>query len=259
MIRYLLIFQILLFNAAFLLAQDKNLVKFNELNSSSDWKLKFKDSGKDDWQKNWFLDGLKAKVQNTSKGMLFTAGPIAGDDSNHAVLWTKQSFNGDVKIEFDYTRIDTMTTQVNILYIQATGVAPFDKDISKWNNERTIPSMKTYFNNMKCLHISYAAFDQKGEYIRARLYPVAEGAHFNTSTEIPPASYNTNLFIPGKTYKITLIKNNKALIFNVQEKGKSQTYSWDITDIAPTEGRIGLRHMYIRSSLYKNIKIYEKN
>jgi len=43
--------------------------------------------------------------------MILSAGPTAGSDSCHAVLWTKRSFSGDVKIEFEYTRADTKTSR----------------------------------------------------------------------------------------------------------------------------------------------------
>jgi hypothetical protein len=49
------------------------------------------------------------------------------------VLWTKRSFAGDVRIEYDFTRLDTALehTSVCILYIQATGVGngEFARDI----------------------------------------------------------------------------------------------------------------------------------
>ena len=51
------------------------------------------------------------------------AGPVPRENASHAVLWTKQSFAGDVKIEYEYTRTDDANQYVNILYIQATGSA----------------------------------------------------------------------------------------------------------------------------------------
>ena len=41
--------------------------------------------------------------------------------------------------------------------------------------------------------------------------------------------------------------------------GHEEHFEWDISEIAPiSEGRIGLRHMFTRSALYKNFKIYTK-
>lgn len=50
----------------------------------------FKDSGTKNWQENWFLDGKKALVKNSHLGMEFSAGNEFGNDSCHAVLWTKK-------------------------------------------------------------------------------------------------------------------------------------------------------------------------
>jgi hypothetical protein len=83
--------------------------------------LKFSDPCTEDWEDNWFLDGNIATVENTENGMNFKAGPVNRNDAHHAVLWTKESFSGDVKIEYNYTRTDSQTVNVNILYIQATG------------------------------------------------------------------------------------------------------------------------------------------
>jgi hypothetical protein len=68
--------------------------------------------------------------------MVLTAGPEFGNDAHHMVLWTKSSFEGDLRIDFDYTRLDRETRCVNILYIQATGSGkgPYQEDIMKWND-----------------------------------------------------------------------------------------------------------------------------
>lgn len=243
-----------------LLSFSQNNNDFNQLNNSKKWKLKFKDSCTNNWKDHWFLDGKRAKIKHTETGMNFTAGPIERDDACHAVLWTNNVFKGDIKIEYQYTRTDTSTAWVNIIYIQATGVKPFKKNIYKWRNKRTIPAMKTYFNYMKTLHISYAAFNKTNEeYIRVRKYPVVPGENFNTTTEITPAIFNTGLFKPFKTYKITIIKTGKSLYFKVENNDESEIYFWNTSDTAPiNKGRIGLRHMFTRSATYSNFKVFTK-
>ncbi|HSD08058.1 DUF1961 family protein, partial [Flavobacterium sp.] len=214
----------------------------------------------------WFLDGLHADIKNTKEGMLFNPGNIEGDDAYNAVLWTKDSFKGDLKIEYNYTKTDAKTIYATILYIQATGigVAPYSEDITKWNNLREIPAMKTYFNNMKTLHISYASFDNKNtdikkDYIRARIYPVLSGQNFNTITEIPSASFETGLFNTGETYKITVIKTREKLYFNVVGKNISKLFTWNLSNTpAVLEGRIGLRHMFSRTALYRDFSVFVK-
>jgi len=240
---------------------------FVNLNKSKDWQLSLSDSGTKNWQENWFLDGLIAQVENTEQGMVFSAGPEAWNDAHHAVLWTKESFSGDIKIEYDFTKVDDEVEMVNILYIQATGVKPKDKDIYAWREQRQVPSMKSYFNNMKLLHISYAAFktrnpegDVQADYVRVRTYPQDPIAGFD-SMRVDPSFYRTNLFKTGKTYQITVIKTADKLHFNVAGKGSEKTqqqlYSWDLTtQQAVNEGRVGLRHMYTRSSRYSNFKVF---
>ena len=136
-----------------------NEEQFDELQSLN-WTESFLDSCTGNWEDGWFLDGLRATVENTPKGMILSAGPIARDNASHCVLWTNKSFEGDVKIEFDYWRIDSIQKFVNIIYIQATGKeeGPYTKDIAEWSDLREIPFMRTYYNNMKLLHISFAAF-----------------------------------------------------------------------------------------------------
>ncbi len=92
--------------------------------------------------------------------MLLSAGPIARDHASHCVLWTRESFHGDVKIEFDYWRMDTIQRWVNILYIQATGTGngQYAEDISTWSHLRQTPFMRMYFDHMNLLHVSFAAF-----------------------------------------------------------------------------------------------------
>lgn len=255
---------LLLFLSILTKAQNTDNKEFDILNKSKQWQLQFQDSGTKDWQTKWFLDGLQSNIKNTKAGMLFNAGTTAGADAAHAVLWSKESFKGNLKMEFNFTRKDSATKWAIILYLQATGtgIAPYVEDISKWNNLREIPAMKTYFNNMKALHISYSSFendnnDPKKDYIRVRQYPVAKGQNFNTTTEIPNAFFETGLFKTDENYKITVIKTSEKLFFKVVGKNSSKLFSWDLKNQPKLfEGRIGLRHMATRSAVYKDISIY---
>jgi hypothetical protein len=230
--------------------------------SAAKWELVFEDNCTGNWEQNWTLDGLLAKVENSNKGMHFSAGPEFKNDAHHAVMWTKQSFEGDLKIEYDFTRTDSENNCVNILYIQATGKGeePYVKDISAWKDLREVPSMRTYFENMNALHISYAAFPNNSDttsYVRARRYPKPEKGSFD-ETKISPSYDNEGYFKTGETYHITVIKTRTQLFFKVEGKEYSRLFSWDLSEVNPiTEGRIGLRHMYTRSSIYRNFKIYK--
>ena len=230
--------------------------------NNAEWKETFFDPGTKDWKLNWHLDGLKATVNNNSKGMDFKAGPTYRDDSCHAVLWTKKIFEGDIKIEYEYTKLDTFTRAVTIIYLLATGCqeGPFEKDIFRWNHLRVKPSMRTYFNNMNTYHISYAAFPMNSQgpdddYIRARRYmPLAKNGLDGTALE--PDYFKTGLFKNGIHYKITIIRKANDLFMNVNGDGKDMLCYWKTDSHPPIiEGRIGLRHMFTRAARYRDFRV----
>jgi hypothetical protein len=225
------------------------------------WRQKFYDPGTGKWQEKWFLDGERAIVKNTETGMVFSGGAVAGDHASHAVLWTNEVFAGDVKIEFDFTRLDTINRWVNILYIQATGkgIPPYIEDIAAWSNLRQIPYMHSYFDNMDLLHVSYAAFgndnDKPDDYVRARRYPRPQDENFGM-TNISPDYFNTELFQPGIEYHFTFIKTSEDLFFEVKNHNIKKLFHWPLKNVEPLKaGRIGIRHMWTRCSRYRNISI----
>jgi hypothetical protein len=197
--------------------------------------------------------------------LTITSGPTFGNHADHSVLWTKKSFSGDVKIEYDYTRNDEAIWCVNILYIQATGEeeGPFTKDIYEWRHLRETPGMNMYFNHMHTYHISYAAFqydkdsatDPEADYVRARRYmPLRNGLK---DTHMTPDNYErTGLFKPGVLHHITVIKTGDKLFMKVENPQQTRLFYWDTDSYPPiTQGRIGLRTMFTRSATYKNFKI----
>ncbi len=238
---------------------------FEQINNHKKWRLKFEDPCTGDWQKSWFLDGLIARVDSSEDGMELIAGAEFGNDAHHSVLWTKESFKGDVKIEYEYTRTDEQLINVNILYIQAQGLGEgeYVEDISKWNHLREVPRMGIYYEQMNPLHISYAAFpmvndDPKADYLRVRKYPIRDDVSFH-QMEAEPTYFNLNLFLPNVTYKVTVIKSDDTLYMDIEGDGRKETFAWDISSKEKLkEGRIGLRHMYTRSARYKNFKVYTK-
>jgi len=227
------------------------------------WQAVFHDSCTGDWTNQWFLDGKIASVSNSDKGMQLTAGPQFKNDAHHLVLWTKDSFKGDVKIEFDYTRLDFETRCVNILYIQASGsgVGAYKKDISAWKEHRNIPAMRMYFDYMNAYHISFAAFPNFGEdrvpYIRARRYlPDDEGL---SGSDLKPDYYPEGLFAPGVPHKISVIKKERTIYMKISNAEQTYYCHFINSDLPIIEeGRIGLRLMFTRSSLFSNFKIFEQ-
>ncbi|MFK7844810.1 MAG: DUF1961 family protein [Rhodothermales bacterium] len=232
---------------------------------SDEWRLIFTDSGTSDWTKKWFLEGAKAAVENGSAGMVFNAGPVPGEHASHAVLWTQDSFAGDLKIEYDYTRLDTMThvTSVNILYIQATGLGTDTSpaDIRLSTEQREEPWMSSYYLNMNALHISYSTTGpERAYYVSSRRYPAKDLDDFGDGTQIQPIYENVDLFKPGETYHITVVKQDNRLSFTAERAGETHVFDWD-TSAFPLvmEGRIGFRHMWARSSRYSNIEVYTRD
>jgi arylsulfatase A-like enzyme len=94
-----------------------------------EWREVFSDECTTDWEEQWFLDGEIGTVESTPAGMKLTGGSRFSEDAHHMVLWTKESFEGDLKIEYDYTRLDDETRAVTILYIQAAGSGEEPKNL----------------------------------------------------------------------------------------------------------------------------------
>lgn len=233
---------------------------FEKLNKQ-DWNEAFYDSCTKRWKKNWTLDGKKATISHSDKGMDYMAGPSRKEDDSHAVLWTKESFAGDIKIEYEYTKIEDVVEAVTILYIQATGSGEdgYDKDISLWADKREVGAMREYFNHMNTFHVSYAAFDVGNlgldkDYIRARRY-IPEGGGLS-NTDLKPDYFETGLFEKDVPHKITIIKKGEHLFMQIKNDEQTYLCHW-LTNQVPeiTEGRIGLRHMWTRGARYKDFQV----
>jgi hypothetical protein len=238
---------------------DKEKTAFTQA-AAGEWKQVFSDPCTGDWRKLWFLDGEVGKIETGPNGMTLTAGPEFRNESHHMVLWTKQSFSGDLKIEYDYTRTDHETRCVNILYIQATGSGkgPYATDITRWNELRKVPAMDLYFNHMHAYHLSYAAYPMSGEqrisYLRARRYmPEAEGLK---GTEMIPEYDPEGFFAQGVTHHISVVKKERELFIRVENPHKVGHFHFtNARHPVITEGRVGLRHMFTRSARYANFHI----
>jgi len=226
-----------------------------------DLPLALSDDGTGDWHEHWVLDGERAEVRNTPKGMVFAGGPVTGDQACHAVLWTRKSFCGPMKVEFDFTRLDFIFWGVNILYFHAQGVGgEFDKDIHKWADRREIPFMDTYFRNMKLLHLSFAAFNNEDgnndDYLRVRRYPVAPGRSMD-DIEVPPTIDATGFFQAGMLHNMCAVKTADKLALRIRSEAGSLHHVWDTTKVAPPQsGPLGIRHMWTKCSRYANLKIH---
>jgi len=223
-----------------------------------------------DWRKNWFLDGKKATVEHRDGGLYFSAGTVTKRDdpveynAHHAVLWTKEVFEGDIRIRYEMTRMDDSTYGTTLLYIQAQGIGspPYVEDISEWSKLREIPDMGTYFTYMDLLSLSFR------ENLRCKRYPWRDEdlnwySYDGPRGLIPPmVDYNGDGIQRGKTYQVTVEKRSTSLKLRLVEKESGRVlidHTWDTTqipeDIEPKQiqkGRIGLRHMSTRQFIYRD-------
>jgi hypothetical protein len=214
-----------------------------------EWEVAMSDDGTGDWTEQWFLDGEgQSTVTNSPEGMELKA------SDGHMVLWTNDSFAGDVKIEYEFTRTDPYQGGVCILYIQGSGRGDdgYEKDITQWNEYREDANMGFYFRNMDLYHVSYAC-----GYVRGRRYR-PDIRKMNTFSELDPEYLfdHTELFELGATYKITVIKTDRAIRMKAVSEDKGVYFMLDNVRWDPvTEGRIGLRQMKGRWSRYKNFRV----
>jgi hypothetical protein len=229
-------------------------------------KILFEDSMMDNWQENWFLDGQKATLEHRDNGLYFSGGTVTKSEdpinyhAHHAVLWTKQVFEGDILISYEMTRIDTSDYGTTLLYIQAqgTGTEPYVKDIAEWSKLREIPAMNLYFENMDLISLSFR------ENLRCKRYPWkdANGEWYPNRGLIEPMVDYAGIH-PGKTYRVEVEKKASSVILRLFDASTNElltNFTWDITKV-PSEldtikqGRIGLRHMSTRQFIYWDFKV----
>ena len=220
--------------------------------AQTEWQLVFSDTGTSgNWEDKWFLDGKKATVEYTSNGIKFSAGR-GTTNADHAVLWAKPVIENDVKIEYDFTRLDNIDDYVNILFIQAQGIgtSKYPKDISTWH--RPTPKYNIYFDGMDYYNISYANVENEVRARQCRGFIVIK------------RYTNVDMFQRNKQHHLTVIKEGLNFQMTATNLSSGVTKTWKFTANATkspviTKGRIGLRHMSRRISLYKNFKIYTKS
>jgi len=229
----------------------------------------FEDPMTENWQEHWFLDGNEAVVEHRDGGLYVAAGTItkAMDrekyHAHHSVLWTRKVFEGDIRIQYEMTRMDESTYGTTLLYIQAQGIGtpPYSEDITAWNDLREIPDMSTYFDNMNLLSLSF-----RGE-MRVKRYPWMDPELYDGPRGlIPPmVDYKGDGILPGKTYQVEVEKRAESLKLKLVEKESGRVmidHTWDTTRIPEghkpatiEKGRIGLRHMSTRQFTYRNFSV----
>ncbi len=228
--------------------------------SAEDWKLVFEDDGRADWEEKWAKDGEVATLTNTPEGMVYTTGPLGKNDASHEVIWTKESFEGDLRIEYDFTRLDENMDHVSvcILFLHATGAGDMPEDVLESKDNRQVPTMGLYFQHMNLLHVSYACTGgDDNRYVRARQYPLGRGGF--GGMQVDPSYENVYCFQPGETWHMVFEKVGQTLSLTSSKGEVSHTWTWNLEGRPElNHGRIGLRQMRGRSSLIANFKVFEK-
>lgn len=231
-------------------------------------KILFEDSMMKNWQEQWFLDGKQATLEHRPEGLYFSGGTVTkamdpeAYHAHHAVLWTKQIFEGDLRISYEMTRRDSSDYGTTLLYIQAQGIgtATYPEDISAWNERREIPAMSEYFENMNLISLSFR------ENLRCKRYPWKnpKGEWYPQRGLIDPKVEYPGI-IPGKTYRVEVEKRDTSVTLRLFEADKGEKlieHHWNTTKIPSeqkpvtvTKGRIGLRHMATKQMIYQNFKV----
>ncbi len=258
--KFLVLFAVL--NVSLIFGQELSADEKYKLANELPWKISFNDDCTESWKDKWVMDGKRSYITHSNLGMDYFAGKIAYNDTCHTVLWTKQKFSGDIKVEYDYTRLDSSAIGVNIIYLLATGSGKdiYNKEIFKWNDQRQIPAMKEYYNHMNTYHISYAVNgpgNEEPDYVRARRYMPESGKGLK-GTALSPEYSNTGLFAPGVKHHITVIRRGSNLYMHVSNQTQTKLFWFDTSQFPQiVSGRVGLRQMWTRAARYANIKIYE--
>lgn len=257
----------------------RNLAKVEALSGQSDATQKqpgmnnaakdvlFEDPMTANWQEHWFLDGKLATLEHRDGGLYFSGGTITKEQdkeqyhAHHAVLWTKQVFEGDLLISFEMTRVDTSNYGNTLLYIQAQGIGtpPYVEDIHAWKDMRAIPAMNKYFTYMSLLSVSFR------ENLRCKRYPLQDtaGNQFDGALFQPMEDYAG--ITPGKTYLVEVEKKNPHLtlrLYDAANKMLVKECRWDVSRNPEAQmprliqkGRIGLRHMSTKQFIYRNFTV----
>jgi hypothetical protein len=238
--------------------------------ASADSKVLFEDPMTGNWQANWFLDGRNATLEHRDRGLAFmtTASKVdkrvdrAAFDAQHAVLWTRQEFEGDIQISYTYTKLPGCSWQ-KLIYVQARGIGekPYVEDIYVWRDLREVARMDKYFNCMNLIALSLR--DQ----IRCKRYPWADvKREVKLESEFRPRADNKGL-PTGRDFHVLVEKRKQSIrlrIKDIQTGEVAVDHTWDLSDENVMrnreskyveKGRIGIRLMGGFKLLMKDFKV----
>ena len=229
----------------------------------------FQDSMRDNWQENWFLDGQNATLEHRDGGLAFvtTASKVdkrvdrAAFDAQHAVLWTKHEFEGDIRISYTYTKLPGCSWQ-KLIYVQARGIGeePYVEDIHAWRGLRKVAVMSQYFKHMNLVSLSLR------NQIRCKLYPTMNMTGDRIPCEFKPRGENKGLPI-GRDFHVVVEKRKASISLRIRDAKTGEhavDHTWDLSDETilnnrekkfVEKGRIGIRLMGGFKLLMKDFKV----
>jgi len=242
---------------------EKNDIKADQL-------ILFEDSMTKNWEENWFLDGKNAVLEHRDGGLAFltTASKVdkrvdrAAFDAQHAVLWTRQEFTGDIRISYTFTKLPGCSWQ-KLIYVQARGIGkkPYVEDIHAWRDLRAVAKMDKYYNYMNLIGLSLR--DQ----IRCKRYPWSDVVrNLKLETEFRPRAERKEMQI-GREYRVVVEKRRKSIMLRITDTGSGEDnvhHTWDLADEKVLKnreprfvekGRIGIRQMGGHKILMRDFKV----
>jgi len=229
----------------------------------------FEDPMTANWQEHWFLDGRNATLEHRDGGLAFltTASEVhknvdrAAFDAQHAVLWTRQEFAGDIRISYTYSRLPGCSWQ-KLIYVQARGIGegPYEEDIYAWRDRREISVMSEYFNHMDLIALSLR------DEVRCRRYPTHDLEGHALENEFLPRA-ECGSMVEGRDYHCLVDKRRDSIrlrITDVQSGERLADHAWDLTDEtilkdrdprSVDQGRIGIRLMGGHRILMRDFRV----
>ena len=244
------------------------VLKEEQIMSETEKKILFDDPMTANWQEQWFLDGDKAVMEHRDGGLAFITDASNVDknkdraafDARHAVLWTRQEFEGDIRISYTFTKLPGCSWQ-KLIYIQARGIGekPFVEDIHAWRELRKVASMEKYFNYMNLIGLSLR------DEIRCKRYPWSDVKRkLNFESEFLPRGENKGMEI-GREFHVLVEKRKKSILLRITDLKTGDhvvDHNWDLTQNLEGrdpkfvgKGRIGLRHMGGFKAVYRDFKV----
>ncbi len=203
------------------------------------WVVAHEDPMTGDWKKNWKQDA-ESTISTSSEGMTIKA------EKGHDVIWFKPVIEGDLRIEYDYLGLGGNINTI-LLLVQASGKGgEFKEDIFEWADQRNPASYKKYRASMHYISCSYA---NKQDEVRIRQQPdTGYLGQFEADGMLQPGDQHHIVFERIGINIRFIVKNTKT--------GKEKIYKAKANpeNMVP-KGRIGFRHMGMRSARYSNFKV----